>query len=134
MAHNMYVLLPSEEGLRSCCSVLFRVLVFTGLVCNTAAGLACALAGSLALAAAALDSALCHITGIQCHDMLHVDVLSLKNIQSLHFYQFTLLMNRRMIPPSSGGDQKKIRPASMGQWPRSFSNGFHLALLYELHP
>ena len=97
MAHNMYVLLPSEEGLRSCCSVLFRVLVFTGLVCNTTAGLACALAGSLALAAAALDSALCHITGIQCHDMLHVDVLSLKNIQSLHFYSFRLLMNRRKI-------------------------------------
>ena len=59
-------------------SELFRVLVFAGLVGNTAAGLACALAGSLALAAAALDGALCHITGIQCHDMLHDDVLSEK--------------------------------------------------------
>ena len=47
----------------------FSVLVLTGLVCNAAAGLACALAGSLALAAAALDSTLSHITGIQSHDM-----------------------------------------------------------------
>ena len=57
-------------------SELFRVLVFAGLVGNTAAGLACALAGSLALAAAALDSTLSHITGIQSHDMFHDQFLS----------------------------------------------------------
>ena len=54
----------------------FSILVLTGLVCNAAAGLACALAGSLALAAAAVDSALSHITGIQGHDMFHDQFLS----------------------------------------------------------
>ena len=47
------------------------MLVLAGLICNAAAGLAGALAGGLALAAAAVDSALCHITGIESHDMLH---------------------------------------------------------------
>ena len=55
---------------------LLRVLILTGLIGDAAAGLARTLAGSLALAAAALDSAFCHITGIQCHDMLHDNVLS----------------------------------------------------------
>ena len=48
------------------------ILVLTGLVGNTAAGLACALAGCLALAAAAVLSTLRHITGIQCLNMLHI--------------------------------------------------------------
>ena len=63
----------------------FSVLVLTGLVCNAAAGLACALAGSLALAAAALDSTLSHITGIQSHDMFHDQFLS-----EMQFYDCSL--------------------------------------------
>jgi hypothetical protein len=59
---------------------LFRVLVLAGLVGNTTTGLACALAGSLALAAAAVDGALCHVTGIQSHDMLHDKILSECNV------------------------------------------------------
>ena len=42
---------------------LFRVLVLAGLVGNTTAGLACALAGGLALAAAAVLGALLHVRG-----------------------------------------------------------------------
>ena len=51
--------------------------MLAALVCDAAAGLAGALAGSLALSAAAVLSGLNHVSGIQCNDMLHDDVLPL---------------------------------------------------------
>ena len=45
--------------------------VFTLLVCDTAAGLACRLAGSLAFAAAAVLGAFAQIAGFDGLDMFH---------------------------------------------------------------
>ena len=74
----------SKDDLAQAGYRLFRVLVLAGLVGNTTAGLACALAGGLALAAAAVDGALCHVTGIQSHDMLHDKILSECNVRRLN--------------------------------------------------
>ena len=59
-------------------SVAFKKLlaflgVFALLVGNAAAGLAGRLAGSLALAAAAVFGALAQVTGFQSLDVLHID-------------------------------------------------------------
>ena len=51
--------------------LLLRLLVLTGLICYAATGLAGTLAGSLALATASFNSALCHVAGIQCNNMFH---------------------------------------------------------------
>ena len=52
-------------------SLLAFLLVFAGLIGDAAAGLASGLAGSLALAAAAVLGALAQVTGNQSLDMLH---------------------------------------------------------------
>jgi hypothetical protein len=54
---------------------LFGVLIFALLVRNTAARLASGLAGSLALAAAALFRALAEIAGVDRFDMRHGTIL-----------------------------------------------------------
>ena len=46
--------------------------MFAGLIANCAAGLACGLAGRLALTASALLHALLKGSGVQSLDMLHV--------------------------------------------------------------
>ena len=51
-------------------SSVLCLLIFTGLIGDAAAGLASALTGSLAFATSAFDSALCHVTSIQCHYMM----------------------------------------------------------------
>ena len=62
------------------CSVqlLAFLSAFALLVCDTAAGLACGLAGSLALAAAAVLRALAQIAGLNGLDMLHNSNLHIK--------------------------------------------------------
>ena len=50
---------------------LLSVGVLTLLVGDAAAGLACRLAGSLALTATAVLCALAQIAGLDSHDMLH---------------------------------------------------------------
>ena len=54
---------------------MLQLLAFLGalalLICNTAAGLASGLAGSLALAAAAILSALAQVTGFDRLDVFH---------------------------------------------------------------
>jgi len=89
MAHGMrlFIIRQYAELTAPQSAGSFSVLVLAGLVGNTAAGLACALAGSLALAAAAVDSALCHITGIQGHDMFHDQILS-----EMHLYYCALYL------------------------------------------
>ncbi len=72
--------------------LLFLVLAL--LVCNTAAGLAGRLAGSLALAAATLLCALTHVTGIKGLDSFH-DSLSPIVVFSLHGVMSTKIS----IPP-----------------------------------
>ena len=57
---------------------------FALLVCDTAAGLACGLAGSLALAAAAVLCALAQIAGVQSFDMFHT-VTFYPKILNLYF-------------------------------------------------
>ena len=54
------------------CEILFVLLVLALLICDTAAGLACRLAGSLALTAAALLCALTKVLGFQSLDH-HID-------------------------------------------------------------
>ena len=80
---NHFVPLTSTKGrnIRRCSGPITAffigsvVLVLAVLICDAAAGLACALAGSLALAAAAVLSALNHITCIQSHNVLHCNIL-----------------------------------------------------------
>ncbi len=50
---------------------LLSLLVFAALIRNTAARLAGALAGSLALAASAVCCTVLHAACIQCHNVLH---------------------------------------------------------------
>ena len=59
-------------------------LAFALLVCDTAAGLACGLAGSLAFAAAAVLCGLAKILGSESLDVLHEYVL-----QKFVFYSIT---------------------------------------------
>ena len=49
------------------------LLVLALLICNAAAGLASRLAGGLALAATALNSAVAQVTGLQSLDSFHND-------------------------------------------------------------
>ena len=69
---------------------LVLLCVLALLICNTAAGLASRLAGSLALAASALFCALAKVTGLDSLDMLHN---STSKKSSYKFYHF--------IPPMS---------------------------------
>jgi len=55
--------------------LLAFLLVLALLICNTTAGLASGLAGSLALAASAVLSALAKVLSIQCLNTLHLYVL-----------------------------------------------------------
>ncbi len=55
--------------------LLGSLLVFAVLVGNAAACLACALAGSLALTASAVNCAVLHVAGIQSHDVFHCYIL-----------------------------------------------------------
>ena len=53
------------------------LVVFAGLVCNTTAGLASGLAGSLAFAAAAVLCAFAQITGFQSLNSFHDSISNL---------------------------------------------------------
>ena len=66
---------PERGGIIVSSTRLLGFLVFAGLIGNTAAGLAGRLAGSLALAAAALLGALAKVTSLDGIDVLH-DVMS----------------------------------------------------------
>jgi proteasome assembly chaperone (PAC2) family protein len=66
---------PGRGGIIVSSTRLLGLLVFAGLIGNTAAGLAGRLAGSLALAAAAVLGALAKVTSLDGIDVLH-DVMS----------------------------------------------------------
>jgi hypothetical protein len=67
--------------------LLFELLACLGalalLVCNTAAGLASGLAGSLALTAAALLGALAEVAGLDGLNVLHNGILHILNYNVL---------------------------------------------------
>ena len=72
--------------------ILFCVrLAFALLVCNTAAGLASGLAGSLALAATAILCALAKILGFNSLDVLHYGIL--RNVITLELYHIKKTMS-----------------------------------------
>ena len=62
---------PERGGIIVSSTRLLGLLVFAGLIGNTAAGLAGRLAGSLALAAAAVLGALAKVTSLDGIDVLH---------------------------------------------------------------
>lgn len=67
---------PKTGGISTKYRLLFVVLVFALLVSDTAAGLACRLAGGLALTAAALLSGLAELLGFQSLNTFHDNFLS----------------------------------------------------------
>ena len=70
-------------------SVLLHLL--TGLVADRAAGLACRLAGGLALTAAAVCSAVAEITGLQRDDMFQFHN---KFLQSLYGWLYHIMRDK----------------------------------------
>ena len=68
---------PPPETQLHCKSACFFILA--SLICNSAAGLASALAGRLAFATSAILCAFSHIAGIQCLNVLHDLLLSFKS-------------------------------------------------------
>ena len=63
--------MPPKQAAFSILQLFAFLFAFTLLICNTAAGLASRLAGSLALAAAALLGALAEVAGLNGLDVLH---------------------------------------------------------------
>ena len=63
--------MPPEQATFSILQLFAFLFAFALLICNTAAGLASRLAGSLALAASAVLCALAEILGVQSLNMFH---------------------------------------------------------------
>ena len=63
--------MPPEQATFSILQLFAFLLAFALLICNTAAGLASGLAGSLALAATTVLCALAKILGLDSLDVLH---------------------------------------------------------------
>ena len=79
------------------CSVqlLAFLSAFALLVCDTAAGLACGLAGSLAFAAAAVLCALAEVAGVQSFDMFHTVTFYPKILDYTLAYRLMRVNERR---------------------------------------
>ena len=81
------------------CSVqlLAFLSAFALLVCDTAAGLACGLAGSLAFAAAAVLCALAEVAGVQSFDMFHTVTFYPKILDYTLAYRLMRVNERRIL-------------------------------------
>jgi len=66
-------------------NLFLSVLVFASLICNTAAGLASGLAGSLAFAATAVLCAFAKVTSFDCLDMFHFNILRKCKLISVNY-------------------------------------------------